>query len=104
MIGALKDRIKVIAPKRIDNGRGGWTTDYSSGDYMEIWAAASLISMALKLKYQEFNYDADMSFIIRENPFVNGDCRIYYRGKAFDIQDTRPASKTGFFVILAKEV
>lgn len=104
-IGAMTHRITLENPKRIANPRGGWTFDYKTGDRMEVWAGAEILSIAQQQRYMQLESSASMQFLIRENPFVSEDTQIVFENKRFAIVQYAPLqSNKRFFDIRAREV
>lgn len=103
MIGSMKHRITLTRPKRIDNGRGGWKLDYETGDKMEVWAAAEILTIDQQLKYQEHQQGANIRFEVRENPFIETDTQIEFNGDKYAISQLAP-TRTRFMEIRAREV
>lgn len=103
MIGEMTHRITLERPRRISNGRGGWTIDYKAGDRMEVWAAAETLSIGQQLRYQEHQETATIRFVVRENPFIDTDTRILFNGAVFSITEMGPTEKR-FLEIRAREV
>lgn len=103
MIGAMRHRITLENPRRVDNGRGGYKVDYSSGDKMEVWAAASILSISQQLAYQQWDRAAEIRFIIRENPFLKTDTRIIFEKRIYEIVQFAPTAQR-FFEVRAREV
>lgn len=103
MLGSMSHRIILQRPKRIANGRGGWTIDYEGGDRMEVWAAAETLSVSQQLRYQEHQETATIRFIVRENPFIDTDTHILFNGDTFKIEQLGPIEQR-FYDIRAREV
>ena len=103
MIGSMRHRIKVTNAKRVSNGRGGWTTDYAAGDSIMTWAAAELLTINEQLRYREHQQDANMRFIIRDNPFINTDSRIEFNEDTYEVTQIAPAAAR-FLEVRAREV
>lgn len=105
MIGDMRHRITLMNPKKIPNGRGGWTNDYTTGDRMEIWAAAKYLSIRQRAAYMEWGERADIRFLIRENPFIGTDTQIAFDGATFLIVERLPDKKNPHLVgVMAREV
>lgn len=105
MIGALRHRITLMNPARVPNGRGGWQLDYQKGDRMEVWADASVTTVAERLRFMELKEEAEIEFVIRENPFVNKDTRILFNGTIFRVITFAPhTDNDNFFSIPSREV
>lgn len=89
-LGAMRYRIDLINPKKKGNGRGGWLIDYESGDRLQTWAAAQLLSIGQQLRYNQNDAAASISFEIRENPFVSKETRILFEGRTYSITAIGP--------------
>ena len=100
MIGSLRYRITLINPKRVSNGRGGWTIDLEAGDRMEVWAAAAVTTIAQRIKYREIDEQTEIQFIIRENPFLNKDTRILFVGTVYRIVTYAPHPDSSHFTVI----
>lgn len=103
MLGELRHRIILQRPKRISNGRGGWSINYEAGDQIEVWAAADILTIDQQLRYQEHQEAANMQFTIRATAFIDTDTRIIYNGKNYNIEQMAPAH-IRFLEIRAREV
>ena len=85
MIGQLKERITLSTPKKVPNGRGGWTIDRSNPDKVTIWAAYELLSITKQLRYMELDQAANAQFIVRNRQGITKETRIEWAGAAFEI-------------------
>lgn len=103
MIGEMKDRIILRNPKKTSNGRGGWSIDYLAGEFMTVWADANLLGIGDQIRYMQFDEEASMQFIIRENPFFNSSTRIEFDGKMYSVVNYAFIN-TRFYDIRAREV
>lgn len=104
-IGDMRERIILVNPKKIPNPRGGWSIDYTTGDRIETWAAATLLTVNQQLRYQQADSVATMEFEIRKNPFVKKETRIFFEGVGYQIEQFGPnPQKDTRTIIRAREV
>lgn len=105
MIGQLKERITLTTPRKVPNGRGGWTIDRSNPDKVTIWAAYELLSISKQLRYMELDQAANAQFTIRNRQGITKETSIVWAGAAFEIVNFGPhPKKGGYTVINVREV
>lgn len=104
--GAMRYRIRLNNPKRTSNGRGGYTVDYNAGDFMEVWAAADLLSIEQQLRYRSPDETATIRFTVRENPFIaQNKTRIHHSGAVYQVLQVAPKKENNrFWEVRAREV
>lgn len=104
-VGDMRHRVIFVNPKKVANPRGGWSIDYTNGDKIETWAAASLLTINQQLRYQQADSVATMEFEIRKNPFVKKETRIFFEGVGYKIEQLGPnPQKPNRTIIRALEV
>lgn len=105
MIGSLKERLTIINPERLPNGRGGWSVSYDSppADSMTVWAAYERIRAYEQLRFMQFDEEVNGRFIIRDLPFLRKDSRLSCNGKHYIVQQIAPAEKKGYTQIAVRE-
>lgn len=102
MIGEMRYRIILNNPQRISNGRGGWRLDYETGDRMEVWAAATVTTIAAAARYARMDESIDMLFLVRANPFITKDTKILFNSDEFGIVNFAPTENPHFWEIAAR--
>lgn len=105
MIGKIRVRINLANPKRIANGRGGWTVDEVNATRVNIWAYYELLSVNQQLRYNSLDEAPEGQFTIRYNAALKRDTFIEYGGKKYRVLQYGPVKNNpGFMEIRTREV
>jgi SPP1 family predicted phage head-tail adaptor len=97
MIGKMKDRLHFYFLKKVDNGRGGWTT--TEEDRGEFWGYIESLSARNIIQYRQADLNTNTKAIIRANSLINKDCCFYARGFKYAIEEI--IEEDGFYQIMA---
>ena len=94
----MRNRITLINPIRVSNGRGGYSLKYDQGDQMEVWARVELASVNNRYRFYKHDADINRVFYIRENPFFKNDTRILFDGVLYAAGPYGPWSQNANFI------
>jgi SPP1 family predicted phage head-tail adaptor len=103
MIGQMKDRINLVNPAKIPNGRGGWKIDETNAIRSPIWADFNRLNVNQQLRYNELETAADVQIIIRNNPALQQGTYVEHEGKKYNVVQFGPYSRPDFTEIRARE-
>jgi SPP1 family predicted phage head-tail adaptor len=98
MIGSMKDRIRVDSQIKKDNGRGGWTYEYSTvGTW---WGKITELSAQNIIQYRQADMNVNTEIVMRANTKISRDCILYARGNKYRVEEITEKTK-GFYIIMA---
>ena len=103
MIGQMKDRINLVNPAKIPNGRGGWKIDTENAIRSPIWADFNRLNVNQQLRYNELETAAEAQIIIRDHPALQNDTYIEHEGTRYNVIQFGPYKMAGYTEIRARE-
>ena len=82
--GDLKEQVTLLQPTRVADGRGGFTTTYTT--FGNVWARVLPVRGVRQLTDAQLQYREAFDFVIRVQEIpITADWRIVYDGRTFTI-------------------
>lgn len=98
--GEMRDLVTLAPPTYTDNGRGGETVTYVSGDQSTVYALVHPGGNARELQEANLTYDNIITVYIRYNANLNSNWKLIYQGDTYVIHKSSDVDAKRRFIQL----